>query len=50
LLSHGISGVQAAHYDRHSYAAEKHAALLAWETHLTEAAAANVVPIRRPGR
>ena len=47
LLSHGISGVQAAHYDRHSYAAEKHAALLAWETHLTEASAANVVPLRR---
>ncbi|MDT3669919.1 MAG: integrase family protein [Aromatoleum sp.] len=34
LLSHGISGVQAAHYDRHSYAAEKRAALLAWEAEL----------------
>ena len=27
LLSHGISGVQAAHYDRHQYRAEKTAAL-----------------------
>jgi integrase len=27
LLSHGISGVQAKHYDRHSYAREKRAAL-----------------------
>lgn len=47
LLSHGISGVQAAHYDRHSYAAEKHAALLAWEKHLADAAAANVMRLRR---
>nr|BAH89608.1 tyrosine recombinase [uncultured bacterium]BAH89887.1 tyrosine recombinase [uncultured bacterium]BAH90146.1 tyrosine recombinase [uncultured bacterium] len=47
LLSHGLSGVQAAHYDRHSYTAEKHAALLAWERHLTEAAGENVVPLRR---
>lgn len=49
LLSHGISGVQAAHYDRHSYFDEKQAALLTWETHLTEAAAANVVSLRRGG-
>ncbi len=48
LLSHGISGVQAAHYDRHSYFDEKQAALLTWETHLTEAAA-NVVSLRRGG-
>lgn len=34
LLSHGISGVQAAHYDRHDYIAEKHAALTAWESKL----------------
>ncbi|MCK2097111.1 tyrosine-type recombinase/integrase [Thauera aromatica] len=34
LLSHGISGVQAAHYDRHSYIDEKHAALVAWEARL----------------
>lgn len=35
LLSHGISGVQAAHYDRHDYLHEKHAALEAWEARLT---------------
>ena len=36
LLSHGISGVQAAHYDRHSYTDEKRAALVAWERKLDE--------------
>lgn len=36
LLSHGISGVQAAHYDRHSYTDEKRAALVAWEARLDE--------------
>ena len=34
LLSHGISGVQAAHYDRHAYTDEKRAALVAWEGRL----------------
>ena len=34
LLSHGISGVQAAHYDRHAYTDEKRAALTAWEARL----------------
>ncbi|MBC9070944.1 integrase family protein [Thauera sp. CAU 1555] len=34
LLSHGISGVQAAHYDRHAYTNEKRAALVAWEARL----------------
>lgn len=34
LLSHGISGVQATHYDRHSYAKEKRAALMKWERYL----------------
>lgn len=34
LLSHGISGVQAAHYDRHGYMTEKRVALLAWEAQL----------------
>lgn len=51
LLSHGISGVQAAHYDRHTYTEEKRAALVAWEAKLAaieknEAPAANVVPLR----
>lgn len=34
LLSHGMSGVQAAHYDRHTYLDEKRAALRKWERHL----------------
>ena len=39
LLSHGISGVQAVHYDRYSYMKEKHAALLKWERYLNRIAA-----------
>jgi integrase len=51
LLSHGISGVQAAHYDRHGYTNEKRAALMAWEARLDEIntgkpVAANVVELR----
>ena len=34
LLSHGLSGVQSVHYDRHSYMEEKRAALMAWEARL----------------
>lgn len=34
VLSHGISGVQAVHYDRYSYTKEKRAALMKWERHL----------------
>ena len=34
LLSHGISGVQDRHYDRHDYIEEKRRALEAWEKHL----------------
>ncbi|TVT58381.1 MAG: integrase family protein [Azoarcus sp. PHD] len=50
LLSHGISGVQAAHYDRHGYTDEKRAALVAWEARLdaiekNEQPAANVVQL-----
>lgn len=36
LLSHGLGGVQDAHYDRHSYSAEKRNALAAWEAKLLE--------------
>ena len=36
LLSHGLSGVQAAHYDRHTYTDEKRAALVAWEQRLDD--------------
>lgn len=51
LLSHGISGVQAAHYDRHTYTDEKRAALVAWEARLdaiqtAEQTPANVVRLR----
>lgn len=51
LLSHGISGVQAAHYDRHAYIDEKRAALVAWEARLEairkgESTPANVVQLR----
>lgn len=38
LLSHGISGVQAQHYDRHDYLKEKHAVLIKWERHLNRIA------------
>lgn len=51
LLSHGLSGVQAAHYDRHGYTDEKRAALVAWEQRLDDIAtgkkAANVVQMKR---
>jgi integrase len=36
LLSHGLSGVQNTHYDRHEYFDEKRAALIAWEGHLAK--------------
>jgi hypothetical protein len=39
LLSHGLSGIQAKHYDRHDYADEKRRALIAWEKHLADIAA-----------
>ena len=42
LLSHGLSGVQAAHYDRHTYTNEKRTALVAWEQRLDEIAAGNL--------
>ena len=54
LLSHGLFGVQAAHYDRHSYTHEKRAALVAWEQRLDDIAtgkkAANVVQMKRKSK
>jgi integrase len=47
LLSHGLGGVQAVHYDRHDYINEKRSALVAWESHLLEQASRKVVPIRQ---
>jgi integrase len=51
LLSHGLSGVQQQHYDRHDYMDEKRAALTAWEQKLREVregkeAPSNVTQIR----
>jgi integrase len=34
LLSHGLSGVQSQHYDRHDYIKEKHKILIIWERYL----------------
>ena len=36
LLSHGISGVQAVHYDRHDYLKEKRATVRKWEAFLKQ--------------
>lgn len=36
ILSHGLSGVQIRHYDKHGYAPEKTAALQRWERRLRE--------------
>jgi len=50
LLSHGLTGVQATHYDKHDYIKEKRAALVQWESHLTrliDGTSANVVPFAR---
>jgi integrase len=51
LLSHGLSGVQDAHYDRHGYIDEKRATLVAWEQRLDDIATGkkpgNVVQMKR---
>ena len=53
LLSHGLGGIQDAHYDRHSYAKEKHAALVVWERRLDEIAngqsSKNIIQLKRKG-
>lgn len=41
LLSHGLSGVQSVHYDRHDYLQEKRAALQTWEQHLRRCTVTN---------
>jgi len=46
LQSHGIHGVQARHYDRHDYLAEKLAALEALYRVLTQAPSDNVRQLR----
>lgn len=47
LLSHGLGGIQAKHYDKHGYMNEKRAALARWEQHLEGEARGTVVPLRR---
>lgn len=49
LLSHGLSGVQAAHYDRHTYTDEKRAALVAWEQRLDEIITGKKI-VQKPAR
>lgn len=49
LQSHGLGGVQARHYDRHSYSAEKRSALRLL-LGLLEGKPATVTPIRRKAR
>ncbi len=38
LLSHGLSGVQEAHYDRYDYKKQKRQALMVWEAYVLEKA------------
>jgi len=51
IQSHGLGGIQARHYDRHDYMAEKRAALERWAQYLDELKAgrkaAKVVPMRK---
>lgn len=47
LLSHGLSGVQIQHYDRHAYTDEKARALEAWEGFLFESQIDKVVALKR---
>lgn len=53
VLSHGLGGVQARHYDMHDYMDEKRRALEAWDARLAQIAAGaqpeNVVPLRKEG-
>lgn len=48
ILSHGLSGVQEKHYNRHDFMQEKAAALVKWEAHLEgREQPAKVIPMRR---
>ena len=50
LLSHGLSGVQVKHYDRHGYMEEKSAALVRWERRLSgQEESGKVINLRRRG-
>jgi integrase len=47
LQSHGLGGVQARHYDRHSYALEKRRALEKWARHLARLKAGETAKVVR---
>jgi integrase len=47
ILSHELGGIQARHYDRHDYLAEKQDALVRWARHLDGIVAGNIVALRR---
>ncbi|MEY2340591.1 tyrosine-type recombinase/integrase [Acidithiobacillus sp. IBUN Pt1247-S3] len=47
ILSHELGGIQARHYDRHSYLPEKTDALEKWARHLDGIERGNVVTLRR---
>jgi integrase len=46
IQSHGLSGVQARHYDKHDYRDEKRRALDSWAILLRGERGANVIPLR----
>jgi len=54
ILSHGLGGVQARHYDRHNYADEKRRALESWDAELERIkggkTADKVVPMRKAAK
>jgi integrase len=45
IQSHGLGGIQAKHYDRHDYMAEKTAALAGWVAYLNRKSGGNVAQI-----
>lgn len=49
ILSHGLGGIQAKHYDRHQYLEEKTEALNHWIAYLEGLMAGNVIPLRGVG-
>jgi integrase len=50
IQSHGLGGVQARHYDRHNYMAEKRATLESWNQYLqrlVEGRTGEVIPMQQ---
>jgi integrase len=50
LQSHGLGGVQARHYDKHSYSLEKKQALEKWARHLAKLKAGEAATVTEIGR